>query len=67
MPDLAGDGGSDEQWALRLLADDGVLVHPGYLFDMPSGAYLVVSLLPAPDVFDRGIAAIVARCRDSVP
>ncbi len=68
VPDLSGDGASDEAWALRLLADDGVLVHPGYLFDMPpSGAYLVVSLLPAPDTFDRGIAAIVARCRDSVP
>jgi alanine-synthesizing transaminase len=67
VPDLSGDGGSDEQWALRLLAEDGVLVHPGYLFDMPSGAYLIVSLLPAPDAFDRGIAAIIARSRDSVP
>ena len=67
VPDLSGDGGSDERWALRLLVEDGVLVHPGYLFDMPSGAYLVVSLLPEPDAFDRGIAAIVARCRDSVP
>ena len=67
VPDLSGDGGSDERWALRLLVEDGVLVHPGYLFDMPSGAYLVVSLLPEPDAFDRGIAVIVARCRDSVP
>jgi alanine-synthesizing transaminase len=67
VPDLAGDGASDEQWALRLLAEDGVLVHPGYLFDMPPGAYLMASLLPTPDAFDRGIAAIVARCRDSVP
>jgi alanine-synthesizing transaminase len=67
VPDLSGDGASDEQWALKLLGDDGVLVHPGYLFDMPSGAYLIVSLLPAPDAFDHGIAAIVARCRDSVP
>ena len=67
VPDLAGDGGSDERWALRLLAEDGVLLHPGYLFDMPSGAYLMVSLLPPPDTFDRGVAAIVARCRDSVP
>ena len=67
VPDLAGDGASDEQWALRLLVEDGVLVHPGYLFDMPSGAYLVMSLLPEPDTFERGIAAIVARCRDSVP
>jgi aspartate/methionine/tyrosine aminotransferase len=67
VPDVAGDGASDERWALRLLAEDGVLVHPGYLFDMPAGAYLVVSLLPEPDTFDRGIDAIVTRCRDSVP
>ena len=37
VPDLAGDGASDEEWALRLLVEDGVLVHPGYLFDMPVG------------------------------
>jgi aspartate/methionine/tyrosine aminotransferase len=67
VPDLAGDGASDERWALRLLAEDGVLVHPGYLFDMPSGDYLVLSLLPEPGTFDRGIAAIVTRLGDSVP
>jgi aspartate/methionine/tyrosine aminotransferase len=61
------DGASDEAWALRLLAEDGVLVHPGYLFDMPAGAYLVVSLLPEPETFTRGTAAIFTRCCDSVP
>jgi hypothetical protein len=69
VPDLAdGDGRSgDERWALTLLAEDGVLVHPGHLFDMPAGAYLVVSLLPAPVVFLPAVAALIARCSHSVP
>ncbi len=69
VPDLAGDGASDERWALQLLVEDGVLVHPGYLFDMPAGAYLMAlkACFQRLEMFDRGIAAIVARCRDSVP
>ena len=50
---------SEEEWALALL-EAGVLVHPGYFFDFPSGAHLVVSLLPAPDELDRGLRALVA-------
>jgi alanine-synthesizing transaminase len=39
---------SDEAWALALL-EHGVLVSPGYLFDFPDGAWLVISLLtPTP-------------------
>ncbi|MCC6740257.1 MAG: pyridoxal phosphate-dependent aminotransferase [Planctomycetia bacterium] len=37
---------SDEDWALRLLRDDAVVVHPGYFFNFPREAFLVVSLLP---------------------
>lgn len=41
---------SDEAWSLALL-DRGVLVSPGYLFDFPEGAWLVVSLLtPTPEL-----------------
>jgi alanine-synthesizing transaminase len=41
---------TDEAWALALL-DRGVLVSPGYLFDFPDGAWLVVSLLtPTPEL-----------------
>lgn len=55
---------SDEEWALALLREDGVLVHPGYFFDMPAGAeYLVVSLLPAPAAFDQAVARLVTRSR----
>ena len=34
-----------------LLEDTGVLVHPGYFFDFEREAFLVVSLLPEPQVF----------------
>jgi aspartate/methionine/tyrosine aminotransferase len=44
----------EEEWALALL-DAGVLVHPGYFFDFPSGAHLVLSLLPPPAEFARGV------------
>jgi len=50
---------TEEEWALSLL-DAGVLVHPGYFFDFPSGAHLVLSLLPEPSRFARGVE-ILAR------
>jgi alanine-synthesizing transaminase len=51
---------SDEEWSLRLLREHGVLVQPGYFFDLRLGATLVVSLLSPPEVFDRGIACVLA-------
>jgi alanine-synthesizing transaminase len=53
---------SDEDWARALLADDGVLVQPGYFFDLTGGTFVVVSLLPAPDVFAAGVDRLIARC-----
>jgi alanine-synthesizing transaminase len=52
---------TEEERVTRLLEDDDVLVHPGYFFDFPHEAYLVVSLLPPPEVTARGIDRIVAR------
>lgn len=49
----------EEALVVRLL-DDGVVVHPGYFFDFAHEAYLVVSLLPEPDVFRDGLARILA-------
>jgi len=46
----------DEEIVLRLLDDHDVLVHPGYFFDFPREAYLVLSLLPEPAVFAEGVA-----------
>jgi len=36
-------------------------VHPGYFFDFPSEAFVIVSLLPAPEVFDRAMTRVLAR------
>jgi aspartate/methionine/tyrosine aminotransferase len=47
----------EEELALRLL-DRGVLVHPGYFFDFPSGAHAVVSLLPREDEFAAAAAVL---------
>jgi aspartate/methionine/tyrosine aminotransferase len=52
---------TEEQLVLSALADDHVLVHPCYFFDFEHEAYLVVSLIVEPDVFDRGVARILAR------
>lgn len=52
---------TEEEWVTRLLEQDGVLVHPGYFFDFPREAYLVLSLLPAPAVFADGIDRILRR------
>jgi aspartate/methionine/tyrosine aminotransferase len=46
-----------EQWALDLL-ERGVAAHPGEFYDLEGGAHLVVSLLPRPPAFDRGLAAL---------
>jgi aspartate/methionine/tyrosine aminotransferase len=49
----------EEDLVLRLLESRGVLVHPGYFFDFPGEAFLVLSLLPAPEVFRAGLAAVL--------
>ena len=52
---------TEEEWTLVLLEHADVLVQPGYFYDFESEAYLVVSLLTAPDVFREGLTRIVAR------
>jgi alanine-synthesizing transaminase len=51
---------TDEDWAVRLL-DDGVLVQPGYLFDLDVGASVVISLLPEPAAFAEAVRRILSR------
>lgn len=55
----ATDG--EERLVLELLEKDRVAVHPGYFFDFPRDGYLVVSLLPPPEVFAAGIERILER------
>lgn len=52
---------TEEALALALLEHDDVLVHPGYFFDFPREAFVVVSLLVQPAVFDRAMARVLAR------
>ena len=49
----------EEAIVLHLLEQEHVLVHPGYFFDMPHEAFLVVSLLPEPDAFAEGFARVL--------
>ncbi len=51
----------EEDLALDLLERDDVVVHPGFLFDFPHEAFLVVSLLPDPGTFDAAIHRIAER------
>jgi aspartate/methionine/tyrosine aminotransferase len=51
----------EEELVLLLLQQDGVLVHPGFFFDFPREAYLVVSLLPEPGTFRAGLECIFRR------
>ncbi len=51
----------EEQLVLELLERDHVLVHPGFFFDFPREAYVVLSLLPPHDRFDAGIRRLLAR------
>jgi len=50
---------TEEERVLRLLEERNVLVHPGYFFDFPNEAYLVLSLLPRPAVFEAAVAGII--------
>jgi alanine-synthesizing transaminase len=52
---------SEEEWVLSLLSEDSVLVHPGYFFDFPAPAFLILSLLPPSLEFQEGVGRIVSR------
>lgn len=49
---------SEDAWAIDLLERYGVLVHPGYFFDLDTGAHVIISLLPEPDTFEHGVACL---------
>jgi aspartate/methionine/tyrosine aminotransferase len=73
--DLPGEGGwtavlrvprvqSDHDWAVELLRDARVVVHPGDFFEFGREGHLVVSLLPPPATFQEGVRRIDAAIRD---
>ncbi len=54
---------TDEDWALELLREDGVILHPGYFFNFPREAYLVLSLLPPEAEFTEAVRRLGSRLR----
>jgi hypothetical protein len=51
----------EEDLVVTLVTEDGVLVHPGFFFDFPREAFLVLSLIVAPVDFDAGVSRLLAR------
>ena len=56
---------SEEALVVELLRHDEVCVHPGYFFDFPREAFLVLSLLPPPDAFAGAATRVLARASRS--
>ncbi len=56
LPNLLGE----DAWVARLLSEANVLVQPGYFFDMPGEAYVVVSLITPVEEFKEGIRRMKA-------
>lgn len=50
---------TEEELVLSLLTETHTLVHPGYFFDFPQEAFLIISLLPPPGVLREGAARIL--------
>jgi hypothetical protein len=50
----------EDEWVALLLREHGVVVHPGYFFDMERDGFLVVSLLPAIDSFAEAIEKVIS-------
>jgi aspartate/methionine/tyrosine aminotransferase len=56
---------TDEEVAIALLEEEGVLIHPGHFFDFPGAGYLVASLIAPESDFREGIARVL-RALDGV-
>lgn len=55
------DALSEEEWILSFLNEDHVAVHPGYFFDFPAEAYMIVSLLPECTTFREAVQRVQRR------
>jgi hypothetical protein len=49
---------SEDKWVESLLKERHVLVHPGYFFDFADDRTLILSLLPKPENFLKGVNAM---------
>jgi hypothetical protein len=59
IPRMSGE----EDFVCESLERDGVLVQPGYFYDFPREAFIVVSLLTPPAILEAGMERIIAACR----
>ena len=55
--------GSDEDLAISLLENSGVLAHPGHFFDFPKDGFLVLSLIVPQAEFQEGTQRLQAFAR----
>jgi alanine-synthesizing transaminase len=58
----AGEALDEEQLCLELL-EEGVVVQPGFFCDFERPGFAAVSLVPPPERFASGAAALSARLR----
>ncbi|MGO8816659.1 MAG: pyridoxal phosphate-dependent aminotransferase [Terriglobia bacterium] len=54
---------SDEDWAAEFLTQSGVSLHPGHFYDFPSEGFLVLSLLPAQEIFEEALRKVLSNIR----
>ncbi len=52
---------SEEEWVLKFLSEDDVLIHPGYFFDLQREAHLIFSLLPKEEIFREAVRRVLGR------
>jgi alanine-synthesizing transaminase len=52
---------SDEELAIELVREKGVLVHPGHFYDFPSDGFLVLSLITPAEEFGEGIGRVLGK------
>jgi aspartate/methionine/tyrosine aminotransferase len=57
---------SEEFLCLELMGRHGVSVHPGHFFGFPRGSWLVLSLLPEPEIFAEGVHRVLALLDETV-
>jgi aspartate/methionine/tyrosine aminotransferase len=51
---------SDTEFAVSLLQEAAVLVHPGHFYDFGAEGFMVVSLIPPPAQFAEGVRRLLA-------
>ena len=54
---------TDEELAIELLRETGVLVHPGHFFDFASDGYLILSLMTPEREFAEGVRRVIGLVR----